>query len=357
MNKIDIPSRIHDYSVEVHDELAPLTELCLDPFVVVVADRRVHTLHPSGFAGLEQHRLLLLDATEGRKTLDTVAEIYRFLLAFPAKRNLHLVSVGGGIIQDVTGFASSTLFRGVRWTFFPTTLLAQADSCVGGKTSLNFEHVKNSVGSFYPPHRVVICTSFLATLEPREISSGVGEIIKFMLLSDLETPSLDGIAGVVADVSRGAFAEAILQTHCVKRSYIAQDEFDRGKRNLFNYGHCIGHALESTSEFRIPHGIAVTIGMSIANEVSVARGLLSTELRDALQTRLFEPNISVPVYPRDLAIDPLVAALSQDKKRTGPKLTMILLNEGPSRAVKADDVAPEEVARAVQRFAAARGLA
>ncbi|MGB4065212.1 MAG: iron-containing alcohol dehydrogenase [Azonexus sp.] len=350
MNHVRIPSRIHDYDVHIGADLSPLAGLIADGKTVFVVDAEIAQRYAAAFSGLPAERLLCLPARESLKNLETVMQIYRFLLTFDIKRQLHLVSVGGGIIQDVSGFAASTLYRGIHWTFFPTTLLAQADSCVGSKTSLNFDEYKNTLGSFYPPQQVFICTDFLKTLPAQAIDSGVGEIIKFLLLTDLEKPSLIKIAALLEEVRQENYLAAIYETHLVKKSYIQQDEFDVGKRNLFNYGHCFGHALEATSDYAVPHGVAVTIGMWFANILSVERGYLSASLHQHLRDVFFRPNINVPVTQDYLAAEAIIAALKRDKKRVGSALTMILLVNDGMGSAKVDDIQPEEVARALILF-------
>lgn len=347
MNHVQIPSRIHNYDVYINADFSPLTALLQDTKTVFVVDEHLLALYPTLFAGIEPARILSLSAQEQYKDLSTVMRIYQFLLTFEAKRQLHLVSMGGGIIQDVSGFAACTLYRGIRWTFVPTTLLAQADSCVGSKTSLNFADAKNSLGSFYPPQQIFICTDFLKTLPPVAIDSGIGEIIKFLLLTDLEPPSLPKIKRLVDAVRAGDVVEAIYETHLVKKSYIAQDEFDTGKRNLFNYGHCFGHALEASSHYAIAHGVAVTIGMWFANIISVMRGYMTATRHQQLVCEFFVPNIAVDLPAEYLQPEAIIAALKRDKKRVSQQLTMILLLDDTLTAGKKDDIDSAEIIEAL----------
>ncbi len=155
--------------------------------------------------------------------------------------------------------------------------LAQADSCIGSKTSLNFETYKNILGGFYPPNKIYIQPEFLNTLTKKDFYSGIGEIIKFALLKEEYPKNFQQIIQTVENLKNNKkMLQAIHKTMAVKKAYIDEDEFDTGKRNLFNYGHCFGHALENSSHYKVPpHGIAVTIGMIYSNIVAFKRGLIS----------------------------------------------------------------------------------
>ncbi|RQM71724.1 AroB-related putative sugar phosphate phospholyase (cyclizing) [Aeromonas hydrophila] len=344
MKTLVIPSKIHDYNVNIDDSMTSLKSVCsASTKAVFFIDKNVFSIYRDIFSSIPNDRLYILNPVEDKKNIDTVCDIYRFLLGFNDKRNLHIVSIGGGIIQDLTGFTASTLYRGIRWTFFPTTLLAQADSCVGSKTSLNFQQYKNTLGTFYPPHEVHICTPFLKSLSAMEIESGIGEIIKFLLLDDKNPVSLANISDLVEKIKKnGSFEAALLETHRVKRSYISQDEFDFGKRNLFNYGHCFGHALESSSDYHIPHGIAVSIGMVFANVLSVSRGYISEDLFDEINELLLLPNINIRLCFEYFDSAVLLQAMRKDKKRIGAYLSIIVLHSDNFTAVKVDDLSDAE---------------
>lgn len=351
MNNLEIYSNIHPYSVIFEDDLSFIKLLLDDPLAVFVIDKNVHQQYRSVFQTCDESRFLLIDPIEPNKNIEGVFEVYRFLVSKESKKNTHLVSIGGGIIQDISGFAASTLYRGIKWSFVPTTLLAQADSCVGSKTSLNFDQYKNILGSFYPPHFVHICSQFLGSLSINELNSGQGEIIKFMLLDDTKTIDFDFIQKTISDAHvSGDYNVAIQQSLGVKQSYIRQDEFDTGKRNLFNYGHCFGHALEYTSKYRIPHGIAVIYGMIFANVIANARGLVSDEFCLLLLNKLFIAHLSVSVKLTEIESAEIINALKKDKKRTGSGLTMIIPSSDKVDAIKITDLSEEEVIDALNQF-------
>jgi 3-dehydroquinate synthase len=225
-----------------------------------------------------------------------------------------LVAVGGGITQDIACFIATTFMRGIKWTFIPTTLLAQADSCIGSKSSINFGKYKNLLGSFTPPNEIYVCDKFLNSLEDKDFKSGIGEIIKLLLINrELVTPT---------EITRENISEYVYRAMMVKKRYIEEDEFDKGIRNILNYGHCFGHGIESATNFAIPHGIAITMGMNIANKLALDEGLITQDRYDDMHRTLF------PVYEKYSRIQintkEVFAAMTKDKKNTGSKINLIL---------------------------------
>jgi len=343
MKKLIIKSKIHDYEVCFQSELHPLTALKYDKNAIFIVDSNVYAKYADNFEGIQFERIYKLDAIEENKNLETIKILYSYLLKFSTKRDIHIVSIGGGIVQDLTGFLASTIYRGVQWTFFPTTLLAQADSCIGGKTSLNVDGFKNIIGTFYPPTKIQICTKFLESLEEIELQSGIGEIIKFHLLKRPLPESIDTIESMVQDIRMGKYLDAIHSTHLIKISYIKDDEFDTGIRNLFNYGHCFGHAIEATSNYEVPHGIAITMGMVLANNLSLRRKWLSRHLCETINYELLLPNLIGKIKQSYFEPSKIIECLKNDKKRVGNFLTIILMRNDQLNAIKADDITEAEV--------------
>lgn len=345
---LKISSRVHDYEVHFQQDLGFLDALAALPNAVLVADRKVHDLYRAEIdPRFAAERCFLLDATEDGKTLEGAQQVYDFACSRPAKKNLRLVALGGGIIQDVAGFAASTLYRGVEWHYVPTTLLAQADSCIGGKTSLNFRGFKNLLGTFYPPRQVHIHTGFLQTLEPRDFASGLGEVIKLQLMKE-DGQDLGALPGRLraAKSDPVVLLQLIRESLAVKVGYMEGDEFDQGRRNLLNFGHCFGHALETASDYHLPHGIAVDIGMVFAVDLALRRGRLSPELAARLKTDVLLPNIPAELRRQDFDAGRLLAAMKSDKKKTGAHLVVVLPDDGLKFA-KLDDVTDEEFHQAL----------
>ncbi len=298
----------------------------------------------TGFMAEDFH--LDIEALETNKEYAALAVYYRILVEAGFQRRDTLVAIGGGVIQDIVGFIASTLYRGVPWLFIPTTLLAQADSCIGSKTSINLGETKNLIGSFYPPNAIAIDVEWCRTLSDAYFNSGLGEIIKYHLMVDDIAYSRIKTYLNTKDLRAREGLDPIMRSSLeIKRTFIEGDEFDTGRRNLLNYGHCLGHALESASDFGVSHGEAVTIGMGFANLLSRRRGLLPGEVYEDMEGLLR------PHYPRfnlsAIPVERLLLYLGRDKKRVGTALTMILCR-GIGGQEKFDDLSEQEV-RATHR--------
>lgn len=342
MKSLQIQSKIKDYSVSFEsnfnffDNLSRITEK------VVIIDKVVFDLYREIFTKkFDQLDIIMVEAIEENKTLDYTKSIYEILVKKNAKKNLNIISIGGGITQDITGFVASTLYRGVNWIYVPTTFLAQTDSCIGSKTSLNFQSHKNLIGTFYPPTQIYINTSFLNTLSEVDFFSGIGETIKFQLMKEIYPKDFKAIAEAVNRATgKESLVPLIFDNMQVKLSYMASDEFDQGRRNLLNYGHCFGHAIETTSNYYIPHGLAVTIGIIFANAISKNRLFLSTEVYDFLNKNLLLPNIPLKLKKEHFNMD-ILKSMKSDKKRVGEHLTVVIPDE-EFRLTKVDNVTESE---------------
>jgi 3-dehydroquinate synthase len=310
------------------------------PFYLV--DEAVYTLFKGPLKKLAGDDFLLrIKADERNKDYLALARVYRALIAKGFTRRDVLVTIGGGVLQDISGFVASTIYRGARWILIPTTLLAQADSCIGSKTSINLDTSKNLIGTFYPPDDILIDPAFLATLSDSAFRSGMGEIIKFHILSDRRRYAFLKKILAVKGLRQSPFMrKAILSTLEIKRSYFERDEFDTGVRNLLNYGHCFGHALESATDFKVAHGEAVVVGMAFANLLAVRRGIMPRKTEEEL-AGLFGPYF--PVFDLRKVSGALIAKyMRRDKKRVTCELT-IIMGAGVGDFKKYDDVTDKEV--------------
>lgn len=294
------------------------------------------------------HSVITLPAGEGTKDFSHLEKLLDDILAARPGRDVTLVALGGGVIGDLVGFAASILLRGVAFVQIPTTLLAQVDSSVGGKTGINTRHGKNLVGSFYQPRLVLADIETLATLPARQFMAGYAETLKYALIDDpdffrwLETHGAALVAG-----DRALRRQAV--THCcrAKARVVAEDERESGRRALLNLGHTFGHALEAEAGFGdgLLHGEAVAIGMIMAMAISVRLGLCPAADLERLQRHYRETGLPMTV-PANLGAswtaDALLAHMAHDKKVKDGRLTFVL-SRGIGKAFLSRDVAEADI--------------
>lgn len=323
LSKIEIKSYKGTYSVDFIDDPFKRLEDLINSNVCLIIDKNVSELYKVNFAPiLEKTPYIIVEATEENKDLSKFTDLAVHLVQLGVKRNVTLVAIGGGITQDITCFLAATLFRGLNWIFFPTTLLAQADSCIGSKSSINVGGIKNLMGTFTPPNQIYISVQFLKTLKSVEIFSGLGEMIK-----------VHGIAGVKKLTEFSENYDQILsnniklqyfliQSLLIKKEIIEKDEFDIGPRLVMNYGHTFGHAIESATNYEIPHGIAVTIGQSMACQFSLKQNFISQEINQLAQN-LFNKNLS-NFNKYNINFEAFIGAIRKDKKNVGHNVSLII---------------------------------
>ncbi len=319
----------------------------------IVTDRNVakHWLEKTeaslAQAGIATSRIVVEEG-EGSKTYAGLERVSEALIEARIERSDLVIALGGGVVGDLAGFAAAILRRGVDFVQVPTSLLAQVDSSVGGKTGINSPQGKNLLGAFHQPVLVIADTSVLDTLSPRQFRAGYAEVAKYGVLGDeaffawLEVNHADLIKG-------GAAREHAIATSCrAKAAIVARDERETGDRALLNLGHTFGHALEAATGFsdRLFHGEGVAIGMVLAAELSARLGMISEA--DAARVERHLAEVGLPTHLRDIAgfaqegladADALMALMAQDKKVRRGRLTFILL-EAVGRAVVSRDVEP-----------------
>lgn len=267
--------------------------------------------------------IIKIDASEKNKNVFYSLKIINKLLQLGVTKKTNLIAIGGGITQDIVGFIADNLFRGCIWHFYPTSLLAQCDSCIGSKSSINHLEYKNLIGGFYPPQKIVIIPKFLESLTDGEIRSGIGEMLHYFLQSDIELAEklITNIDNVLVLNNIQYYIDNSLK---IKKQVIEIDEFDKGLRHLFNYGHTFGHAIESVTNFEIKHGIAVSIGMDLANFISLKLNLITPKIYERyanILTRNFPSS-----FP-EIDLNEYINALKKDKKNIPGKLGCILLTD------------------------------
>jgi 3-dehydroquinate synthase len=304
-----------DFLADLRAELKPGDFLFIDSNIARLYAGKIDPLR----AAFGHH---ILVPTEPQKSYQGIQPLIEELIQRGFRKNHRLVAIGGGITQDVTAFIASILYRGVGWIFVPTNLLSQCDSCIGSKTSINFGPYKNQIGGFYPPKLILNDMSFLETLPADEIRSGLGEMLHYFLLTSREDFEAIRDQYDLARTDRAVLCRFIRRSLEIKKAMIERDEFDEGPRNVFNYGHSFGHALESYTAFAIPHGIAVSFGMDIANHVSVALGYLSEA--EAAEMRIVLERNWRPTVVGQVDMDRYLAILGKDKKNAGTDIRVIL---------------------------------
>jgi len=222
---------------------------------------------------LPEGRVVKVTASEEAKSLERMAEVIANLRRLGAHRHTHLVAIGGGVVQDIATFSASLYMRGISWTYMPTTLLAMADSCIGGKSSINVLGYKNLVGNFYPPKDVLIDVDFTKTLNKEMLVGGLFEAGKICYARNYE--AFASYLVEVSNIRLSSLQRVILRALQTKKWFIEIDEFDQKERLLLNFGHTFGHALEAGTDYALSHGIAVGLGMMVAVEYANEQSWLS----------------------------------------------------------------------------------
>ncbi len=342
-----IKSSTKNYNVNLFTDFEPISPLNIDKKTFVVIDSNLYHLYGQQlFSMISKEQCYIIEAIEEKKTIETALEICEIMTNIPAKRNAKLISFGGGIVQDVTGFVANILYRGIHWTFYPTTLLAACDSCIGGKTSLNYKKFKNLLGTFYPPDEINICTLFFKTLTERDFHSGLGEVVKFNVMFGEE-----GITNIEENINfllmrdDAKLLEFVNSSLLFKKHFIEEDEFDKGVRIHLNFAHTFGHAFETMSNYEIPHGTAVAMGTIVANRISLERGWLMEDKVVRVENVLWKI-IHVDSSHFDVNMDKIINAIHKDKKQIGNQLTAVLMKDDMKLQV-VHDVQLNEIAHAI----------
>ncbi len=333
MKTISIPGLEKTSHIHVGASLKDLPAYLPAARTIVISDENVVNRHGDRFPSRE---IIVIGQGEGVKTLDTVSMIYDRLIARQADRSVYLLGIGGGIVCDITGFVASTYLRGVGFAYCPTTLLAQVDASVGGKTGVNFHGYKNMVGVFNQPDFVLCDPAVLQTLPRREVACGFAEVVKHAAIADIRYFEF------LEHECRRAFAlepevmeRVVHDSVAIKAGVVSRDEREKGERRKLNFGHTFGHAVEKTQG--LSHGEAVSIGMMLAANFSEKRRLLDNRSVERLSGLLSAFDLPVSFSGDKQAI---MDAVCRDKKREGDFFHFILL-EAIGRAVVASVSLPE----------------
>ncbi len=314
MKKIHVPIEGKEYDVLIKRGLLKSIDSYLsnqDEYIIIT-DSNI----PKDYIKYIQDKLKVIDVLiippgEKSKSMETASLLLNKLVDISAQRSIKIITLGGGVVGDLGGFVASTYMRGVDFIQIPTSLLSQVDSSVGGKVGINANHMKNAIGSFYQPKIVLIDPDTLKTLEERHFNNGVAEIIKHGLIAGkslFEDLSATNIIDNIEDI--------IYQSIRIKRDIVIQDEYDRGVRNLLNFGHTIGHAIEQSSNYNLLHGEAIALGMQI-----ISKGY---DYEQKLEKTLHKYNL---IKPFDYNMEELFNYIKTDKKINNNKLNMVFVKE------------------------------
>lgn len=351
MNKIDVKTGQSSYSIIIGAGILnqtgeKLKALGLTDKAVIVTNPVVNKLYgeivrqsliDAGF----QPTVLEIPDGEKYKTLASAGKLYAQLAACGAERSTPVLALGGGVIGDLAGFVAATYLRGVPLVQIPTTLLAQCDSSIGGKTAVDHGPLKNEIGAFYQPKITISDIAVLQSLPQPEFCGGLAEVIKYAVIKDenfflyLEK-NLDQIKSLDNNVLEAVVAKSAR----IKVGFVEADEKDTGLRNMLNFGHTVGHAVESVSNFRVSHGQAVSIGMVAAAGLAVKLELMDKADAVRLKKLLQRAGLMTTLPPLEIA--PLLQAMRYDKKVQGGKIRFVL-QRAIGQVFITDDVNPAAV--------------
>lgn len=292
---------------------------------VLFIDENVFSIYFSDL-NLDNKNIYIFKAVEENKDIEHALELISYLENIGFTKSEKLIVVGGGIVEDIGAFVGAAFKRGIDWIFFPTTLLSMCDSCIGGKTGLNYKGVKNQLALFSSPYKIILNANFIKTLNYNEIRSGLGEISKLCITGGEYFFNLYNSIVINGNVnSLEDYLKLILSALYVKKAVIEEDEFEFNYRKSLNYGHTLGHAIEVMSQYKIPHGQAVAMGTIIANELACIYGYLDKDICDYIKKYLL--NIVDKKDLNNLNINRTLELIKKDKKVQGNQLTLVAIKE------------------------------
>jgi len=275
-------------------------------------------------SGYQVTSILIPDGEE-HKNLRTLSSIYDHLIKERFERGSSLVALGGGVVGDLTGFAAATFLRGISYVQIPTSLLAQVDSSVGGKTGINHPEGKNLIGSFYQPKVVVIDLGVLRSLPRRELGAGLAEVIKYGIIHDPELFSfLESHLASLLDLNQESLEKVVTTSCAIKAKVVEKDEFEADYRSVLNFGHTIGHALESQTRYEtLLHGEAIAIGMVKASLISHGEGFCDQKSLERIVQLIKSAELPTEL-PFDVRLEQVVKGIEVDKKSVGGRIKFVL---------------------------------
>lgn len=321
--------------------------------VLIVSNESIAPLHAQPLLdALSDRQVDLLSLPDGEKfkNLDTLNLIFTRLLELGYDRSCTLVALGGGVVGDVCGYAAASYQRGVKFVQVPTTLLAQVDSSVGGKTGINHAMGKNMIGAFHQPQAVLVDIETLGTLPDRELTAGIGEVIKYGLGLDLEfLVWLEANVEALLQRDAAALAYAIEQSCAIKARVVAADERESGQRALLNLGHTYGHAIEThTGYSNWLHGEAVGAGMAMAADLALAEGMIDQATAERCRALIVRCGLPT-APPTDMDSERFIALMARDKKTLDNQLRLVLMT-GPGQSVCTSNFSSKNLTQLIDNY-------
>lgn len=327
---VTTPAYPSTYDISFHDDFSALHKALKqqigDRSFVVVTDQNVKAIspffQPPSSSPQQGEGLIVLKPGENEKHWDSIDTILNACFEAGLDRSSVVVAVGGGVVGDMAGFAASVFMRGIPFIQVPTTLLAMVDASIGGKTGIDCQYGKNLIGAIQQPEAVMVCSQFLETLPDLEIKNGMAEMVKHgVVASEKHFEDIENLAAEDWATVRAKVFELAPASMNLKKAVVEADEKEAGKRKFLNFGHTFGHAIELCSNFEVPHGRAVAIGMIMASQYALEEGWCDEALVDRLENLFHQLEVDLTCEIPEAKI---WQAMGRDKKRAGNELTLIL---------------------------------
>ena len=322
MQKLTIKSSFGNYEV-INTKISRNFFLKYSKNAVYLIDKNVYLKNK--IINKIKKNIILINSHENTKNYTQITNIIKKILEKKVKRDSVIFAIGGGVVQDISGFIASILFRGIKWNFIPTTVLAQCDSCIGGKTSINFGKYKNQLGNFYPPQKIYLDPSLLSTLKLHDIKSGLGEMAHYYLVSNLKDWKFykKNLTGMLKkDFNINTMKILIFKSLMIKKKFVEIDEFDKGPRLVLNYGHTFGHAIEKITNYSVPHGMAVAHGINMSNFFSLNCNLINKNMYDDVEYQMSK--IVDLAILKKINVSRFLETIKKDKKNKKNQIRLIL---------------------------------
>lgn len=353
MKEMTVKSTIKNYKVYISNNLNEFFDVIKtyenNGKIFLITEDIVYKLYKDTIKSIESKvncSTFCFENGEENKSIDTVKKIYDFLLENGANRESILIGLGGGLVGDIVGFTASTYMRGIKFINIPTTMLSQIDSCIGGKVGYNYNGVKNLIGNFFNPQFVYVCPHFLDTLNDKQFKDGLGELIKYGVIDSQEF--YDYIRNNYKDIlmkDKDKLIYVIEKCLNIKKNVVEQDFKDTGLRNILNFGHTVGHAVEISSNFDISHGEAVALGTLTALKISEHKFNISTDIYNSVEDLIKKLGLHTTCKINDYSS--FIATIRHDKKNDDKIRFVLIYGSFGDYKIKVE-VSEDEILRALK---------